>query len=753
MGLFSSKKKKTYVNTSVSRVFTDDDVPNTPRTAILDSIINESDTVEQLLEGLVNSTGIKTQRMYDWALKEYPFGVPSETFYRRTLGASQIAAIVQKLHTDPVTVEYSRMGAGNFIHMGYQELIKQYGWNPETNEIRTLSIKNGKPTYLQDMVPVLVAADINLYDFGTYEFWGSAPDEGYTPFRSARTPQRINQQSSVIVDGTITDEKIRFTAVTTTTRKTGWMTETVPEYEVIDMDLPLIDPVDDYFQARYTAGGKAYYYWYLKGSGTEPTLDALYENSLTLGSYYPITYFIYNRTPQNKDDILEEYRKKSEKICKYLGVNFDFITNSIMDNEGSENLEQGMMMFVIGANSKDPADVRYLFDYFLAKHFEINGSVPQTSMSTGSLLRTNGLTSGYTTVVKDSRFQLSISYAGISYTRKKGGGKPGTYSSSFERRYKTVTALDDNLKPYTISVPYDAHIYRKQVSEWLVDEVEVAELKTTYYVWGKYNTVGDDNSTILMIPLDKGIVDTYTVPEKEVICTRALNFVLNSRQTITVKDGGIFKWVLIIVAIVIAVFTYGSSWQALGAALAAGGAAAAVAIQTIFIGILKALIAQAIFKMFVKELGPEFATLVAIVAVVVGAYSAATNGLANNVWAENLLQVGNGLAKETTAYYQDALEGIQQDILNFNEFASSELEQLEASAKELLGSSNALSPFAVFGESPSAYYNRTVHSGNIGVRAFDAVANYHTMALQLPTFNDSYGDLTNGGTNSSDEAA
>lgn len=37
-----------------------------------------------------------------------------------------------------------------------------------------------------------------------------------------------------------------------------------------------------------------------------------------------------------------------------------------------------------------------------------------------------------------------------------------------------------------------------------------------------------------------------------------------------------------------------------------------------------------------------------------------------------------------------------------------------------------------FGESPTNYFNRTVHAGNIGIHGLDTIENYCSMALRLP---------------------
>jgi hypothetical protein len=56
-------------------------------------------------------------------------------------------------------------------------------------------------------------------------------------------------------------------------------------------------------------------------------------------------------------------------------------------------------------------------------------------------------------------------------------------------------------------------------------------------------------------------------------------------------------------------------------------------------------------------------------------------------------------------------------------------------ANNLLEGNNLLSPFIIFGENPSDYYERTVHSGNIGAHTIETISSYVDTALTLPSLN------------------
>ena len=107
-----------------------------------------------------------------------------------------------------------------------------------------------------------------------------------------------------------------------------------------------------------------------------------------------------------------------------------------------------------------------------------------------------------------------------------------------------------------------------------------------------------------------------------------------------------------------------------------------------------------------------------------------------------MLQVSSGISKAANEAIQGDLLGLQKDALEFQAFAEEQNALLEK-ANALLENQNLLSPFVVFGESPTDYYERTVHSGNIGVLGLDAVTNYCDIALTLPKLSQTVGDTFN----------
>ena len=730
MGLFGSKKK-TYVGTVAQRVIEDNAVPDSPKTGAIKGVLENGEIVEYVLDEVLGSVGLKADRLYEYAKKNYPVGLPTKTFQSRSQGSAQIAAILQGIHGKPVNLEYSKFGVPNLTHIAWMKLIANHGYDPTTNIIGSLSTANRK-VYLDNILMLLPAATAANYESGALEQWGKSPASGtksWEPYNQD-IPQVV-PTSPVMHVANLPDEKIRIQHGWSETKGLSGTTVTKGHF-----DIATTGYIDDaeYFHAKYTVDGKLYYWMYKKGTGTYPSLDNLFENNAKLGSFYPMTYLRYGKKPMNQNKTGQEY-KSSKKMMKYLGLNYDQLIDMVHENPDVADVEQAILMFAIPANSTDQMEQRYLYNFF-DQMYLAEGGMPPSSSPYGKFntLAVNDVKNAV--VIQDNKFKMALNTSGLQKFMKKGiVAKVGEYNSYFGVEKIDSSYLTESGAVQPTKVDVDYHAYQKQVSDNLYQEVRVYNLKTVFHVFGGYTTTGDDQSSILIIPLDKSIVDLFTVPEKERLISRSLHFVFNSVTVVKLKwyQTGLFKAFMIIAAIVITVFTYGSTWAAMGTALAAGGAAAVLAIQTILIGVLKAIVFSYGFKLFVQAVGPEFAMLLAIVTIAYGGYRFFGEG--KSLFAENLLQVGNGLVKGTQTYYANAIEGLQNEYLEFTSLAQ-QMEKDLKDASDALMTSTTLSPFVVFGEKPNDFFNRTVHSGNIGVQSIAAVSNYFDIALQLPKLDD-----------------
>jgi hypothetical protein len=190
------------------------------------------------------------------------------------------------------------------------------------------------------------------------------------------------------------------------------------------------------------------------------------------------------------------------------------------------------------------------------------------------------------------------------------------------------------------------------------------------------------------------------------------------------------------VAVIFTVWSMGGDGGQLLAGVIAGTTTLTAAMVVIATKLLVAYMISVAIKLFVKEVGAEFAILLAIVAIAFGVITIAeAGGLEGAPWATTLLQLSTGLMQAANTVNMEELMGEAEDFLEMAE----EQTKLLDTAKELLEGNTLLNPFVIFGESPDDYYNRTVHSGNIGVLSISAISSYVDISLTLPKLEDTLG--------------
>lgn len=737
-------KKKTSVGTAIARVIEDEHLPGSVQRGVTKALLKEGDIVDYVLEELVGGLGVKCERMYDYAKSgAYTHGLPSGQFTTGDDGLDQVIAVLEDIEGDAVSVSYSHYGAPNNLHIGWMRLFDTHGYDPTTNLLGNLTTSMGKSVYLDDMIVVVPEPDLDTIEDSSLAQWGIAARAGYTPVRISGTPasRALVKPSPVRVEESGTSEYLLVTF--------GYMVAGVYETDTFTIPVTGYDDEADYFHARYTVGGVVKYWMYQDDSGTYPDLDAIFDREPEPnGSFFPFAYFRYNKVSEIADTSTDAYRT-SKKLVKYLGMDYDQVAEGVDENPGIEDVEQAMMMMAVPANTTNELERRYLYEFF-NNLFLASAPGSAFSSETQALLHTGGATlnpmglaaaSPPTIVIQDSRFKMAIENDGVYKSRVPGNiGPVGTHSSGFTSVNKPRQAV--NLwtgMTYTINTAVRYHYYRRQISLGFYEEIQVVGMRTRFYIIGKYTTIGDDEDTILIIPLDHSITEGYSVPDRELLYARSLHYVFNSVIVTRVKwyQTGIFKAIMIIVMVVIAIYT-GYFDTGLFAALAAGAYSAAAVIALTMV--LEYLVFQAIFKLFVKLVGVDAAFVIAIVAVAAGMVSAVDAGsIAGAPWASELLQLASGITKAMGAQIQDDYTDLLADAQSFELFKDAQNTLLD-DAKALLQGNMHLDPFVIFGESPGDFYNRTVHSGNIGIVGISAISCYVDAALTLPKLNETLGE-------------
>lgn len=732
---FASKTVTTVnVATVAQRLTEDGNLPDAIKTGVMKAILRDEQIADTVIEDLIGSLGVRAERAYAYAEKSYTHGSPSGDIYSSTQGRLQVEAVIEAAEGQQVLMEYSRHGAANALHVGWLKLVNQHGYNQATNQLAGLTAAKGTPVYLKNMVVMVPANSVDSYNADVLAQWGTSAQGGFTPERlmSGSALLGLTASTSVYLNPLATQLYVAVTYV--------WETGVFPNKQIVEgsLSIAVSDYADsrNYFQAKYLVGGTAKYFMYAQGAGTYPTLDEVYaEKPVVNGTYFPFIYFRYNKQSVIGDKTTEAY-KTSKKLTKHLGIDFDTVAKGIDDNPDIADVQQAMLIMGVPAVSSNRVECRYLFDYFDNLYYVAGdgamGALPynlrQLSFSSDVFGTAGAKRQAF--VIQDKQFKMSLSIGDISKRLVPGViGSVGACSSVLLETQEYSTYNDIEQGQVTIANTVKTHVYKKQITPFLYEELAVRDMSMTYFVYGEYTTTGDGTDEILLVPIDMSISRELTLKEKEELYARSLHFVFNTLVITVTKvkfyQTGIFKVLMLIVAIAMIIVDGGAT---LGVYLGLAGTAAIIASIVILLAL------PAVFKLVVKLVGQDAAQVLAIALLIYAGYHFATSpGLAGVPNASQLVSFSTGLQ---SAVIQDLFMDLLQEQQGFFDFMKEQTKTLEA-ADKLLETTSFLSPFVIFGEKPEDFYNRTVHSGNVGVLSISAISSYVDIALTLPKLDES----------------
>lgn len=748
MGLFGSSSKTT-VGTSVARVIPNDQLPD----AVLDGMTHylvaaegEDQLVAQVMESLVGSIGSRANRMYNYGKNSYTYGLPSGSVHSSFAGKEASEAVLVAQTGGPVAIAYYHFGPLNNLHIGWKKLTEEHGYDAVTNQIGSLSTAQ-VPVYLKDMQVIVQEATLEEAANGSLDQWGTPPNAGPTPEKQYMNITAGAQQGATpfAVDPHATEDYILVTTCWTVQEPIAPGSpylHPVVKFGSFTLSLAGFDLTADWHQAKYVDHNSKTGYWLYQAGTGHPELDAVFNAAYDgTGHFFPWAYFRYGKQKMgiNKQD---EGYLSTKRLLNTLNIDYDQLIDSIHANPGIADVEQAMMVMAVPADTDSPIEQRYLFDFFSGLYEQVQDQ-PNAATNAQDYSIFSALQPGInrsSMIIQDKRFKMALNWRNIVKRKVAGNiGPVGTYTckvSNIPSSPVNVSMLGGGIIPWNTSPKQ--HLYQHQITEHIYEEIQLFELQLTYYIFGQYTTTGDGEDDILMIPVDISIAKGYTIPERELLYSRALHYVFNSRVVTELKwyQTGFFSAFLIVVAIVVTVVSYGSTWQTVGAALAAGTVSLSVVLIAMIQELIKYLVIQLALKLFVQAFGIKFAFIVAIVAAVAGSYQAIEAGSIKGApWAKELLSVSTGLTKTIGTDLEEDFQDLLGQQTELGKFIKDQTKLLD-DANALLNHNERLAPLVIFGESAHDFFQRTVHSGNIATVGIDAVTSFVDVALTLPKLAD-----------------
>ncbi|TKW65226.1 MAG: hypothetical protein DI616_15980 [Paracoccus denitrificans] len=751
MGLFSSKKK-IIVNVTVQPVFEEARIPYSVKAGVIKYVLGDitsmSDSINEELAGCV---GTKANTGFSWAKREdYIPGVPTAYVKSNIDARSTVLGTIAVNVGQPVTAVYYRYGPMNSLHYAWTWIVNTHGYNAQTNELVGLSASTGFKCYLSNMVATYTRESYDFvretYDEGVFAQLGPSPKSGWTPSKpyTYLAPGGIGEyaeQPAYEVSDVAVDDYVTITYE---------FEDAEGNYVQRGLTLAITGISDeDYHQVRYTKeDGKTGFFTYLHGAGYYPAIDLAYVMEYNdLGSYYPWAYFRVDGTPVHYDSEYYEMYKHCKKWCQYIGVDFERIYSAVHTDNDVDDVAQVILQVAVKPDSTNQAVIEYLFKHFSLLH-ENSLSQMQMADNLPDKFLAFSTSPSQAQRIMDRQFAQTLQFSGITRSRQAGViGKKGTYTQHYglvaqnSQLIESITPTGTETSTVWSSQP--AYVYRYQVLDSVFEEIAVFGLRMDYHVHHKKGFGAGAGSPELLVPVDREVMRSISTARREQVICRGLYLLVN---TVIVQKtpwyaSGFFKAVLMIVATAVTIISMGTAWQSIVAAAAIGTYAAVI---TVTVLVLQYIVVTTAIRLFVKHFGPKLGLIAAVAAIAIGGYNSMAGG--EGMWADGMLALGNNLVKESSNAYNLLTQDVYAEMLDFQEWAQGQFDSLKEKRDELGLNAQwqgltgfdfvGMVPHTVFGESPSSYYARTVHSGNIGTNAYDLIENYHSYKLQLPQLSD-----------------
>ncbi len=750
MSIFSSKTE-TYVSTSISRLIKDEQITDSVKQAVVASLYTGDDMIDAVLEANATRVSSRAERMYAYASTHSPYGLPTGEVYSSAQGQDKVQAYLDALEGSPVEIFYCRFGGANLIHMAWMSLVNSHGYSTSTNTLAGLSAQRGTPVYVDNLVVEIPSSQYQYYDSSELACWGVPANGRTTPLRKINLAKMQDNGYKVTADLYAKPDPVVSPDIPSTRVKVyvTWDAGTDNEgLALYGSDSFYVYPFEvndtlSFFHAEYRVNGVIKYFMYRYGSEIIAELDSVFESGgPVLGDFYPNIYHRLNMSNVADNKASDAY-KAMARMSKYLSIDYLDLNGGIHENPDVGQVEQAFMTIGVPADSQDPLDIRYLFDFFTRLH-QVTSTFSVASMD--DYLKATDPTEAF--LRQPTGIAMSVSdgatnsiFSNYGTLRNVVNGKVtgiGGYTSHIDR---VLTQYGEFL----------FRVYRYQATASTYVELRVYGLSMKYQVRGKHYTVaGDDVGEILLVPVDRIIINGYSAKDKERLITRSFHVVCNClvNRKLSWYQRKWFADFLFVLAIVLLIISLGAS-SPLSAALAALSAGAYLtALYYILYELVIFYLKRELFRLFVKAVGVKFAFIVAVAATVAGLSSdpssaASASSSMISLSSSQLLVLSTGLVGGIGDVTKDNFGKLKNELSAFQSDKTEKNALLEQ-AQDLLETSSLLSPITVLGEEPWVFYNRTVHSGNIGTLVFDDIGSYVERSLKLPSFVDSAGGVIYG---------
>ena len=517
-----------------------------------------------------------------------------------------------------------------------------------------------------------------------------------------------------------------------------------------------------------------YYWFYRLADGTYPILNrAVIEFDKT--GFFPIVpvrrHNVDLTAGANRDTSLFI---TSKKLLKYLNLDIDQLAEKLNENPDIADIDHAYVMLGIDIQTQVPESILYLvmfFDYIAgAARYKkatfdsgVAGLTPMARNNLSTVFNRIKTPSDISFQEMDINFDIDFNYIESTWENGSIGPKGTVTSATYTapplsiKQYTDANTDSGNLQVSYVTVPNDYIIFCWQVTDTSYKQIKVHGLVHTNHVYSSKTVVTDlsesldpDNNNFI-IPVHYGIARMMPLLKRNIMYQDALRLQINSYVITKVKwyEHSFFKFLVFAVSIIVTVVTAGGSSGWTAGLIAAAKAGTAVLLQLLLEKLIMALLLSTILKYAMKyvakALGAEWAAIIGAVVAIYAIASGPKGNLpigtvANIPTSQALLSVGQALIKASQDILGEAFNDLRSALVEWNDQVATQDKELER-AMELLNNDPLISPLdwvasprimQVPHESPDAFYNRTIHTGNPGALTLDVIGQFYDNMLMLP---------------------
>jgi len=786
MGLFS-RKKKTYVS-SVSYNLSQDSETNYLQSVIINSILSSQSgsLAEDMRGSYLHGQGMRLKQAYKYGRDHYSLGLPSSSVVTGDVSVDDVTPTLRAIAGKEVLVTEVYIGSPDYSFWVYQYLAQHYGYDESTNTFA--SPPSGVPAEgnivdsdisQTGLVQVIITTPsgsqvgmnftVSINNLKSYL---------YAPWRGVNNAVVTTQKSEApFKEGDTNGDS---TVTSTSTVKGVTTTTAVRTQTTVNDEQTLTTTV------KTTTTGvtdRVNYFIYQLGSGTYPALDKLQATANLASPYYPWVIMRDN----NKDLTASQYHgtaqyQTAKKLLTKAGLNMTDLAKSINSNKNIGDVDFAFIHFGIALNTKVNESKEYLFQFFSylmahQRYSKLDWELWKTRYDDyvtqrreqgkyvyGSAARimqpgTNSVSIRYN---NDNWYNVTLSWQYINLTTvNKVIGKVGHIEVTCQKddvEYTIYSDASDTIEQYTVQAT--PMRITKQVSATQCEVLEIVGAQHDNKVYnGKSVTTSaakgvsgdEDGDSNFIVPLNRQVFDQMGIVDITQTCYDCMHITFNSYKTVKQKwyQTSIFKVVVIVIAIVVTIASFGSlsaPAAAVASAAAAAGASATVALVAgILTQIALGVATSMVLSVVAHYISPQMFAIFSVALLAYGAYAAGSSYAATGeVSLSTDLMSSQALMAATSATfsgYQMSMKYATEDVMAQIQRKAAEytnkMDDVNAAMKTLDTAHHEVdlmqlqSSFYNVFESPTAFITRTTSPINAISMVTGQVNSYVDNALNV----------------------